>query len=591
MAEFDTQTDPIATGMTHDQLAAIAAARARMARQNQGLQATDDLRKDLRRRQLLARQAQAQNQGVDMTPEQLAIIAAARARQAGGDQGDDGFALASAIAKAMQERAARQTPETGMFEQSMSGVNEGIAGMLGAPVDLMTGALNLGAKGINAAAGTQIQPIENPAGGSGTFRDLLSPTISETPPQNVAQRYGRRIGQEAGAMAIPGGVAMRGARSPLMLGATEAASAVGSGVSGQTSQEFLPGNQTADMIASMIGGLSPIAVARGARPSPQAPSMDDLRGQQTRAYDAVDQSQARLSQTDRDGLIGRMQGRTADMDMDEFLHPRANRPMQRMDTLEPEPRIADIEQKRRLVGRDVAGSLDPSESMIGQGMKDELDTYLTDISRQGNLGPDATDTLAKLQEGRAVTQKIKKSEMIGEAVTKAERRAASTGTGGNEVNAIRQNIRAILDNPKKRRGFSADEIDQMESIVRGTPTQNALRLLGRLSPTSGALPLGGFAGTMGAVGATGNPLFAVPSVTGMAAKALAESGAKRQIKGLGAMVRNGGQLPKKALSDIEKRLMAAITAQQAASPVSDSESAKRSVIRALIEGQKPAGAY
>ncbi|WP_156505717.1 hypothetical protein, partial [Sulfitobacter sp. HI0054] len=43
--------------------------------------------------------------------------------------------------------------QTGMVGQTMSGVNEGIAGILGAPVDLMTGAINMGKQGVNALAG------------------------------------------------------------------------------------------------------------------------------------------------------------------------------------------------------------------------------------------------------------------------------------------------------------------------------------------------------------------------------------------------------------------------------------------------------
>ena len=46
--------------------------------------------------------------------------------------------------------------QTGMVGQTMSGVNEGIAGILGAPVDLMTGAINMGKQGVNALAGTYV---------------------------------------------------------------------------------------------------------------------------------------------------------------------------------------------------------------------------------------------------------------------------------------------------------------------------------------------------------------------------------------------------------------------------------------------------
>ena len=501
------------------------------------------------------------------TYEQL--IAKSRELAAAGDM--ESAKRVAKIAIGRRDGAGQpQPPQTNLFEQSTSGINEGLAGMLGAPVDLMAGALNMGAKGINAIAGTNLPSIENPVGGSGTFRDLLSPTISEVGPQTTAQRYGRRIGQEVGAAAIPGGVMMRGAAAPLALAGTELASALGAGLAGQTSQEIAPGNSTADMIASMIGGIGPVVAGRAMRPGPQAPTLDNLKQQQAAAYSDVDASQARLDPTQRQGLIDQMRGRTDAMDMDEFLHPRANRTMSRMDSLEPSPRIADVEQKRRLVGRDVAGSLDPSEAMIGQGMKGEIDAYLKGIADNGGLGADASATLGRLQDGREMTQRIKKAEAVTGAVTKAERRAASSGTGGNEVNTTRQNIRAILDNPKKSRGFSQAERQQMEDIVRGTPGVNALRLAGRMSPNAGALPLMSGIGATSVGASMGGPLGAAfgigPMAIGAMAKGLAEKLTKDQIDTLMQTIRNGAPVPKKGFNQTDVRAAIAAMLSQGVEP-------------------------
>lgn len=504
-----------------------------------------------------------------MTLQEILAQKAQERGQAGGDL--------SALVNAARTARGQANPKTNMVEQTMSGVNEGISGALGFPVDATTSLINgmfskpqyapemvAGPDGIPVpdpnAKIEQGNVIENPVGGSETFLNLLSPTISETQPQTTAQRYGRRIGQEGGAMAIPGGVAMRGASAPLKLGAMEAASAVGSGTAGQTSQELLPGNETADQIAAMLGGLSPIGAARAARPGPKAPTMEELKSRQGAAYDAVDNSQARLSPQLRDDIIARIQGRASDMEMDEFMHPKANRTVERLNSLEPSPRIADVEKKRRLIGRDVAGSADPAESAIGMGMKEELDDYLSNIASQGNLGPEATDTLASLQEGRDLTRRIKKASDVDNRLYKAENRAATSGTGGNEVNAIRQNIRQILDDPKKKRTYSADEIKAMEDIVQGTPTQNALRMFGRFSPTSGALPAMAGVGAGSAFG----PLGAIPSAAGFFAKGGAEVLTKKSVSDLSELIRNGKPLPKKTASQAEIRAaIASMLAQQA----------------------------
>lgn len=479
-------------------------------------------------------------------------------------------------------------PQTNLLEQTMSGVNEGLAGMMGLPVDAVSGAINamnmrpqidsqmvMGADGIPQLQVNSIeQPealIENPVGGGEWFRNALSPVISDTAPQNVAQRYGRRIGQEVGATAIPGGLMMRGATAPLSLATTEVASAVGSGLAGQTSREIAPDSAAGDVAASLVGGFAPIVAGRALRPGPQSPTMDDLRARQRAAYDAVDNSQAVLTPAQRQGLIDQMRNRTDGMDMDEFLHPRASRTMARMDSLEPSPRIADIEQKRRLIGRDVAGSIDPSESAIGQAMKDEIDAYLRSLADQNGLGPDAARTLEDLNDGRAMTQRIKKAEAVEAAVTKAERRAASSGTGGNAVNTTRQNIRAMLDNPKKSRGFSAAERAQMEAIVQGTPGVNFGRLLGRMSPSAGALPLMGNMAAL-AGGAAASPtaalLAAIPGTVGMGAKALAEMATERQIQQLLDTIRNGAPLASKGLNqtDVRAAIAAMLGQTSAAQP-------------------------
>ena len=336
---------------------------------------------------------------------------------------------------------------------------------------------------------------------------------------------------------------------------------VTSAVAGQTSREIAPNNDTADLIASMIGGVGgSMTAARLGTKVGKAPTMDDLRSRQSEAYGAVDSSQARLSAAERQGLLDQMRGRTNAMDMDEFMHPRANRTMERMNSLEPAPRIADVEKKRRLVGRDVAGSLDPSEAAIGQGMKDEIDTYLKNLAGSGNLGDDASATLSHLQQGRELTSRIKKAEAITGAVTKAGRRAASSDTGGNAVNTTRQNIRAMLDDPKKSRGYNPAERAQMESIVRGTPSINMGRMLGRLSPSAGDLPMMGNMAAM-AGGAMGGPsgfmLGAVPGVVGMVAKRTAEGATKRQIRRLLDTVQNGGPLPVKGIKGTDKRAIVA----------------------------------
>jgi hypothetical protein len=498
------------------------------------------------------------------------------------------------LEKAKREKARRAN--TTMTEQTMSGVNDGIAGILGAPVDLMNGAINMGKQGVNALAGTDFQPINNPVGGSGTFRDLLDPTISDAAPQNTAQRYGRRVGQEIGAMAIPGGVMMRGATAPLKLGAMEAASAVGSGVAGQTSQEIAPGNQVADTIASMLGGLSPVAASRAARPSPKAPTLEELQAQSNAGYDAVRDSGATLSPQSADALAGGIEGTFGTRPATRRMNPKAAVAAEELagDMRQRPPTISEVDEARQWIGNNVAGSNEAGERRLGMMMKDAIDSHLDQLQPGDITGTNRPGAVVDALTGaREKARRVHKSQLFEAEdtglVAKGLRRAATTGTGGNEVNAIRQNVRRVLENPKLRRGYNDTELQAMRDIADGTPTQNAMRLLGRLAPTAGGLPLITGVGFASSGGALGGPFGAVagmaPSIIGQGAKHLGERSTRKKISELGELIRNGKPLPKKAASDLERSVVAALMAQKTAPAAADvsEHDRKSAVIRALME--------
>lgn len=208
------------------------------------------------------------------------IMTALRNADAAGD-------TAAATRLAQMARAAQPTPsgavaqpdpsslndgQTGFAEQTMSGVNEGIAATLGFPVDAVTGGVN-GVSGlINQAFGTQIPAIENPRGGSQSVREMLARTISEDQPQTTAQRYGRSAGREVGAAVIPAGAAVRGAATiPQAVGrlVPPLVSAIGGGAGSQVARDAAPGSLMAEVAGNVIGSVAaPLAVnglSRGAQ--------------------------------------------------------------------------------------------------------------------------------------------------------------------------------------------------------------------------------------------------------------------------------------------------------------------------------------
>jgi len=156
--------------------------------------------------------------------------------------------------------------------QGMSGVNEGIGNVLGAPVDIAAFLLNKGIDGANAlfppdqnlsgpVSGEQPRPrfgyIENPALGSGFFNKLMGDAGAIKPEtDDPGKRFVRRVAQEVGATAVPVLGQFGRVSQPLRMAATELGLATGSGTGAATANYLMPDNPYADMAGQVLGGLT-----------------------------------------------------------------------------------------------------------------------------------------------------------------------------------------------------------------------------------------------------------------------------------------------------------------------------------------------
>lgn len=471
---------------------------------------------------------------------------------------------AIALASARKRRAdAEGNSVTNGAAQFGSGLNEGIANFAGAPVDILTSALNLGISGVNGATGADIAPITDPVGGSGTFKRALDPFITAGDPQTATQRYLRRGGQEVG-FGVP--AALTGASMPKYgaaareaLGAylgTSTAGDVGAAVAGQTSREIAPDSNVADFIASLIGGgLASYGASRFTKPTAAVPTLQEVKKTAADKWAAVKSNGAQLTDNAMAGLEAKLSGALPDSQLAPEAYPNAFKMADTVGTLK-NPTVYDVEEARRIIGDAVAG--DPKEARVGVQMKRAIEDYLGGIGPNDVTGGSVDSVISDLSAARKATHQAAKADAVINKEMRGETRAATTGTGGNEVNATRQNIRTLYDRERdptlrgQRQGYTPDEMAAMGRVVEGTPGQNVARLLGRLSPNSGAFPLmasGGGLATAAAGLATGNPamtLAAAPSMIGMAAKTASENMTKKEIERLLSTILNGGKAPAKS---------------------------------------------
>ena len=169
----------------------------------------------------------------------------------------------------------------GPVGQTMSGVNEGLAALIGTPVSAGNALMDLALDATGNPFGWDAS--DRPIGGINWMRGVMSPTITDEAPSSGLERVLRRGGQEVGAAALPAGAMLGAARragqtaSPLMqamgfnqaratpgryLG-EEAAAATAGGLAAGAAMEASD-NPLVEFAAQLAGGAAPsYAVSAG----------------------------------------------------------------------------------------------------------------------------------------------------------------------------------------------------------------------------------------------------------------------------------------------------------------------------------------
>jgi len=112
-----------------------------------------------------------------------------------------------------------------------------------------------------------------------------------------------------------------------------------------------------------------------------------------------------------------------------------------------------------------------------------------------------------------------KVQDIEKALEVALRRAAVSGTGANEINTMRQEIRKIVDHAGRISGYPPNVKEQMIRVIEGTYLENAARWVGKIAAPSG---LHGVTAAVIITQLAHSPLFLGLAGTGYAAKKLGD---------------------------------------------------------------------
>lgn len=429
-------------------------------------------------------------------------------------------------------------------------VGDEFTGLAGTAKDILTGQVR-----------PRVAPGDNPMGMTPFLRgvgDTFDRNMDTT--RRVEDDFRDRRPLVAGAaqgagmtatVLVPGG-AMPAASTRLgaaaqggLVGATQGAvmGALDRGTLAERGQASVAGGLIGGATGAALGGvLGGKRTPKPQRPATAVPTSEDLRVQKEAAYQAVDDAGVAYAPQAFDELADRITQSVGRARINPARHPKAASMLEDIQGLRGEPMtLTQLDQLRQVVNRDVTSASDEAEQFFGKRIVKEIDDFINGSPMM--VSGSADDGSEIVRRARDLNTRFRKVQGVEEAVGRAERRAGATGSGGNEDNAIRQNIRALRE---KGRNFTPEEIAAMDDVIMGTPGQNALRLVGKLSPQGSGLMA---AGNLGAAAVAG-PLGAVPGAAGMASKYAADRITRQKVDDLLRLMAQGGAASQSAQREL-----------------------------------------
>ena len=269
-----------------------------------------------------------------------------------------------------------------------------------------------------------------------------------------------------------------------------------------------------------------------------APSAASIKAGSKAAYKAAVQTGATIGQPAMQILahdidqLARLQGLVMPSGKLSTAYPKVAHAIRSIREYAQGP--VSIEQAQTLLRslRTAQKSIDPDEERLGSMLVDQFETFLDNLppnafSANGQKSGQAIQQWAK---GRSEWARSKKVSTVENIIADARLKR------GDYAQNLRNGFGAILKSnaAKKRRGFTAAELQAIAHFVQGGPMEELLQRLGSGSGIPGGL-LGGLTG--GWAGA-----LAVPAI-GMGARAVSRRGAQRGADLLRAQVATPGGLP------------------------------------------------
>jgi hypothetical protein len=204
----------------------------------------------------------------------------------------------------------------------------------------------------------------------------------------------------------------------------------------------------------------------------------------------------------------------------------------------------DESRSATLAIKELDGFLD---NLAPQSVRTDTQALALPGSVEAGSGVGAREAIDILKQARGNAAAGFRSDAVTGLERSVENRAASVNSGQNVGNTIRSRLASLLDKNNGTRGWSPEEIQAAEGIVRGDRTMNTARYIGNLLGGGGGAgqTLTGVmgAGVGGAYGGlTGAALGASPALVGAGSRAAYNRMARNRLNALDELIRSRSPL-------------------------------------------------
>lgn len=247
------------------------------------------------------------------------------------------------------------------------------------------------------------------------------------------------------------------------------------------------------------------------------PSSDRLKSEARIIYNDLSDAGLKVKSESFDNLAGNLRQDLRKQGFNKRIHPKVESALDEIELNRGKNiDLTEVDTLRR-IAQSAARSLEPDEARLGSMVVEKIDTYMDNLDSKSFTGGKGESVGAKYKEARSFWSRAKKSEIIQDAVEKANLQKSGFENG------LRIQFERILKSNKLKRGFNPEELKAMRAVVQGDVASNLAKHLGKFGFTEGRASsmLLGSLGTAGGFAAGGIAGGILVPLVGQVSKSLA----------------------------------------------------------------------